>query len=126
MKPFTYPKPVKPPIVRAMDAIHKTFNEGMRISDRPGPNNTVDGLLIATRALIAEQEIARDISDEDRRDLAEYNRQVTLYNEQVKRYNAQLRLERDQQAAAYAQAELRKNRCDKCFTLHGPGQVECW
>lgn len=126
MKPFTYPKPVKPPIVRAMDAIHKTFNEGMRISDRPGPNNTVDGLLIATRALIAEQEIARDISPQDKADLAEYNRQVTAYNAAVNAYNAELRREREEAAARAAAAKIRRDRCDKCFTLHGPGQVECW
>lgn len=120
---FTYPKPVKPPIVRALDAVHRTFNEGMRISDGP---DIVGGLLIATRALITEQEIARDISEEDRRDLAEYNRQVTIYNQKVKEHNAKIRKAQQEAEARRRTAEVRRARCDRCFTIHGPGQVECW
>lgn len=124
--PFTYPRPNKPPIVLALDAIHRTFNEGMRISDKPGPTNTVDGLLIATRALISEQEITQRLTPEDKADLAAYNRQVTEYNNRVHLYRAQLRAYEEHVERERKQAAIRTARCDKCFTLHGPGQEECW
>lgn len=122
MRPFDYPKPVKPPIVRTLDALKRTFNEGMRISDR---EDVVGGLLIATRSLIAEQEIAQQITDEDRRDLAEYNKQVTAYNEAVRTYNAELKREQEEAEARRRTAKVRRARCDKCFMLHAPGQTEC-
>lgn len=122
MRPFDYPRPKKPPIVLALDALRRTFNEGMRISDG---EDVVGGLLIATRSLIAEQEIAQRITDEDRADLAAYNRQVELYNQEVRTYQAELRKERDAAAARAATAKVRKDRCDRCFMLHSPGQTEC-
>lgn len=123
MRPFTYPRPVKPEIVRLLDAVHKTFNDGMRMSNRS--ETLVDGLLIATRALITEQEIGRDISDEDRKALAEYNRQVTLYNKAVEQYRAELKKEQDEILARRKTLEIRRTRCNSCFMLHAPGQTEC-
>lgn len=123
MRPFDYPRPVKPPIVLALDAIHRTFNDGMRMSNRS--ETLVDGLLIATRALIAEQEIGRDITDEDRKDLNEYNRQVTRYNEAVEQYRAELKKEQDEILARRKAIEIQRARCNSCFMLHAPGQTDC-
>lgn len=123
MERFNYPKPIKPQIVRDLDALRGSFNRGLRAADS---GHTVDGLLLATRALIGEMEIAQALTDAERAEVAAYNRQVDAYNAQVDAYNRRAREERERLAAARRTAAVRAARCDKCFTLHGAGQAECW
>lgn len=120
MEQFNYPKPIKPQIVRDLDALRRNFNRGMRAPD------AIDGLLLATRALLGEHEIAQAMTAEEREQVAAYNRQVDAYNAQVNEHNRREKARRAAQAAAKATAQVRADRCDKCFTVHGKGQTECW
>lgn len=121
---FNYPKPVKPPIVLAMDAAKKSFNKGMRMTNRR--ETLVEGLLLATRALLSEMSLGRPLTDKECADIVEYNKQVDEYNKHVDRYNAQQKRLREEAEARRAAQEIKQKRCNKCFMLHGPGQTECW
>lgn len=120
---FTHPKPTKPQIVRDLDAMRSTFNRGLRTADR---GHVVDGLLLATRALLGEHEMAQALTAEEREQVRQYNRQVDAYNAAVDAYNRARREEQAKAAAAKATAQVRAARCGKCFTVHGKGQTECW
>lgn len=123
MERFTHPKPIKPQIVRDLDAMHRNFNRGMRAATGA---TLVDGLLLATRALVGEMEMAQALTDAERAQVAAYNRQVDAYNAAVDAYNAKARKAREAAQAARQTAQVRAARCDKCFTVHGKGQTECW
>ena len=120
---FTYPKPVKPQAVRDLDALHRQFNRGLRAANGP---TVVAGLATATRALLAEMEYAQALTDAERAEVEEYNRQVTAYNRAVDAYNARVAAWRRDQQAKRETAALRAATCGKCFTVHGKGQTECW
>lgn len=120
---FSHPKPTKPQIVRDLDAIHRTFNRGLRAADT---GHVVDGLLLATRALLGQHELAQALTAEEREQVAAYNREVDAYNRKVDAYNADLRERRAKAQAARETAKVRSARCDRCFTLHSAGQMECW
>lgn len=120
---FTYPKPVKPQAVRDLDDLHRQFDRGLRAATGP---TVVAGLATATRALLAEMEYAQALTDKERAEVEAYNRAVDAYNAQVDAYNARVKAWREQQQAKRQTAAVRAARCDKCYTLHGKGQVECW
>lgn len=117
---FTHPKPIKPQVVRDLDAMHRQFDRGMRIKDN------LTGLAVATRALLDEMEYKRELTPEEREQVAAYNRQVDVYNAAVAAYNGRVRAWRAERAAAKEAARVQAERCDRCFMIHGKGQTECW
>lgn len=65
-------------------------------------------------------------TEAEKAEVADYNRRVRRYNDQVHAYRARVRAAQVERRVARERAAVQAARCDRCFTVHGSGQVECW
>lgn len=128
MERFTHPKPIKPQAVVDLELIRRA--EASKL--RAGLADLGPGLasLAGITASMYAGSLMEALTEEEREQVRQYNREVDAYNAAVDEYNRKVRAarnaRRDAQAAARRTAQVRVARCDKCFTVHGAGQVECW
>lgn len=128
MERFTHPKPIKPQVVRDLDAITAEARRDLRA----GLADLGTGIaeLAGITARMYAGTLMQALTDEEREQVRQYNREVDAYNAAVDAYNRKVRAARTARRtaaqAARQTAAVRAARCGKCFTVHGKGQTECW
>lgn len=120
MERFTYPKPIKPQIVRDLDAIRRETRQDLK-AGLPGAVADLAGFT----AKVYVSTLLDALTEEEREEIREYNRQVTRYNAEVDRFNARQRAVRARQAQ---ERQARANRreatavrsaaCPRCTMTH--------
>lgn len=117
MERFTYPKPVKPQIVRDLDAIKRETSADLRAGLRTSVPSAAPSLAGFT-ATVYVSTLLQALSEEEREEIRAYNRAVTRYNAEVDAFNARQRTARQASANRRAVATVRSQSCGRCFATH--------